>query len=740
MKTMHKVRVAVALPFVCLLAGGWLTARVSRGQQALPSDTTIRSSVEEVVLDLLVRDAKGKPVKNLEAGDVTVLEDGVPQKIRSFRLVAGHEARQELTASGTTAAAGPAKIIDAPLPAVNLICLVFQNLDPYNKKYATEAAQEFVKNQMQPNTWIAAFTLNSRLVPIHDFTTDRNLIFQLVNNLNTSQGIDFLNVADAVINASPNIATIETTVIGNPAAGGTVNATLNITGGEVNTRAINGAEVSTDIGANRQRGDKAAARRQFGGIEGRRAMDQIETMIGQLKTLPGRKSVLLMSPGLPTNGDADQFEAILKKANQANVTFYAVDINGLSENSNALASSTQLAHAAGVSASQAGSTSNAAANMEKMRQGDYQEDAVRTTDQRATLRALSEGTGGFLIADTNDLRKPYQKLLEDVATHYEVIYSSSGQKHDGHLRTIEVKTARPGVSIESRTGYYAMPPLHGSSELKPYEMTGLAALNVKTRPHAFVFRSSTFDFRPQAGSMQSALAIELPASGLTATPNPAARTHRLHVALLALVKDASGEVVDKFSQDSALDVPDDKLDELQQGTIPFTHAIDLPAGHYTVETAIVDMETKRASTGSLQFDTAEKKGVGLSSVMLVQRMENVPAPADGADPFVFAAGKAARRVIPELGDNLKAGAQPYVFFVVYPDKANSEKPKLQVEFLVDDKVIAKQLADLPAPDALGTIPMVVKTPTQPGKCQLRISALQGDASAVQSLRYSVAAN
>jgi hypothetical protein len=78
--------------------------------------------------------------------------------------------------------------------------------------------------------------------------------------------------------------------------------------------------------------------------------------------------------------------------------------------------------------------------------------------------------------------------------------------------------------------------------------------------------------------------------------------------------------------------------------------------------------------------------------------------------------------------------------VVYPDKANSQKPSLQVEFLVDGKVIAKQLADLPAPDASGAIPMVVKSPTQPGKCELRISALQGSATAVRSLNYSVAAN
>jgi len=58
--------------------------------------------------------------------------------------------------------------------------------------------------------------------------------------------------------------------------------------------------------------------------------------------------------------------------------------------------------------------------MEKMRQDDYVTDAVRTTDTQSSLRALSEGTGGFLIANTNDLRKSFQRLLDDVETHYEL--------------------------------------------------------------------------------------------------------------------------------------------------------------------------------------------------------------------------------------------------------------------------------------------------------------------------------
>ena len=58
-------------------------------------DVVIRSSVREVLLDVVVRDAHGRLVNNLKPGDVTVYEDGVRQDVRSFRLVAGSEVRAE---------------------------------------------------------------------------------------------------------------------------------------------------------------------------------------------------------------------------------------------------------------------------------------------------------------------------------------------------------------------------------------------------------------------------------------------------------------------------------------------------------------------------------------------------------------------------------------------------------------------------------------------------------------------
>ncbi len=203
------------------------------------------------------------------------------------------------------------------------------------------------------------------------------------------------------------------------------------------------------------------------------------------------------------------------------------------------------------------------------------------------------------------------------------------------------------------------------------------------------------------------------------------------MALLALVKDANGGVVDKISQDFPYEFTDDQLKQARTDSIRYTRPLSLPPGHYTVETAVLDRESNKTSTDASEFDVPGQKGLGMSSVVLVGSVQPLKSPADAANPFEFN----DRRIVPAIDTDLKPGAQPYIYFVVYPDKANAEKPKIQVEVLHDGESVAKQTADLPAPDASGAIPMLVGTPPLPGKDEVKITAMQGDESAEHSLKY-----
>ncbi len=215
----------------------------------------------------------------------------------------------------------------------------------------------------------------------------------------------------------------------------------------------------------------------------------------------------------------------------------------------------------------------------------------------------------------------------------------------------------------------------------------------------------------------------------------------MHVSLLALVKDSSGQVVDKFSQDSPYEIPEENLAKARGTTINFTHPLSLAAGHYTAEIAVLDREANKASTSKIEFDSPEQKGVGLSSILLVGHMEPVTGKVAPADPLEFQPDPAqGKRVVPELEQQTLALTSVLTssLWSILINRI-ADKPKIQAEFLINGQVMAKQVADLPAPDATGAIPMVINTAAKPGNCELRITAMQGASSSTQSLKYSIAA-
>ena len=56
-------------------------------QQQRQEEPAVRIRANEVSLDIVVRDKKGRPVRDLTETDFEVYEDGVRQQIGSFRFV-----------------------------------------------------------------------------------------------------------------------------------------------------------------------------------------------------------------------------------------------------------------------------------------------------------------------------------------------------------------------------------------------------------------------------------------------------------------------------------------------------------------------------------------------------------------------------------------------------------------------------------------------------------------------------
>ena len=135
----------------------------------------IRVTTTEIALDLVVRDKKGRLVKNVKPGDIEISEDGVRQQVLGFRMVSGRE-QQSRPGSQTKPQTTPSFV---PLRELNTVSIVFYNIDPVTRPHAVNIAKEFLKSNLPPESYIGIFNLNERLIPVHEFTKDRQELLAL---------------------------------------------------------------------------------------------------------------------------------------------------------------------------------------------------------------------------------------------------------------------------------------------------------------------------------------------------------------------------------------------------------------------------------------------------------------------------------------------------------------------------------------------------------------------------------
>ncbi|HVO98163.1 MAG TPA: VWA domain-containing protein [Bryobacteraceae bacterium] len=747
--------------------------------------TDFRSQTQEVLLELVVRDAHGKPVTKLDASQLSIFEDGVKQEIKAFRLVPGHEVRAAASAPGGTPspalAASPSAVSTHPLRTINVVCLILHDLNPETRGFAFDSARKFVNKELRPDTYIGVFSLDSRgLRPVFPFSNNRENLLKAIElaavnqlpslSLSSASVLNGLSIATLgyTLNPIPNAVTI---TIPAPPGGAPGSATIEgppPVGVPTNT---DGSSLQDPLGV---RGDMGLAVNA-----GLREIDALVRLVRQLSQLPFQKTVLLMSTGITRPTDQlDYWNSLIAQANKGGVTFYGMDVYGLngcqdrpqcaegttsaqggtqavlgtpgSTPSSASGALLQSAAMLGQGQSTVGlgprvpnpyapggsstsSPSTPAARMaESMHQTDYVRSAVLSANTQEALREISESTGGFVIANTNNTEVQLARVMEEVDTHYEVSYRPASPSIDGHFCKIEVKLSDAGLRVQTRNGYYAVPDT-GEGSLTPGDMAALEALDRQPLPFDFGFEAGAFRFRSGKGTAQYAIAFEIPVLSLTAAKSANVRRFRAH--LLALVKNEHGNIVERVSKDVHSGVDDKVFQGLQTDTMIYERAVNLAPGRYTVEAAVVDEEGHRVSTTMFKINNREETGPGLSDIALVARIYPLDRAPDPADPFEIP----GKRAQPFVNTALPAGARPYIYFVAYPEP-NLPEPSMVVQLLREGRVIETQTPALGQPDASGAVPMAIQPAAAAGDFEVKVIVRQDGQYAERSLKYSIAAN
>jgi VWFA-related protein len=721
-----------SLPFS--LSGLLLLCASGMGQQAQPQSnstnqsalTTVHATGQEVVLDMVFRDKKGRTIRDIRPEEIHISEDGVEQKLTSFRLVQGNQA-----APG--ASEQPLQL--DPMREIRLVTLVFEGLDQEGKRFFRQAVKDILDMSPEQNLYFSILTIDQRLHVVQPFTADHNAILKSIDR---SAMWSFIQYQHNSVEVKSELKQIidqgEPQLSGGGPSQSAVSGVVNYRMARMQYEMLQAAE---------------AADRQY---NARTTIDALMALVRAQSQLPGRKVVLYFNPSLfIPEVVKEEYANLISIANRANIAFYTVDPKGLL----ALTSSANARSRDEITFSHGSSGTDdlrAATGEIRSQQMSGGVGNVSTTQAKAMetaegalranpllwLRDLASQTGGATIAETNDYRAPLRVALEEIRTYYEAAFSPRVSTADGKFRKISVRLDRPDVIVHTRSGYFALPQLKVGQQLAAYEMPLLNALSSSQMPADLTFNAAAERFNDHGAKIQYMITLEAPLQQLTFTPQPDQKSATVDAALLAVVKNPAGEVVEKLSKDFAVQVALDKVDAYKAGNLVQSFPTELSPGTYSLEAIIMDRNDNKMSVKKSTLTVPEPSNkLSISDVVVVRRTDPLKD-NEILNPFYFPGGK----ITPTLADVLKGGPGNFLpfYFSVYPDRSIKDGVKLTMAFYREGQYLGAAETPLPEIQQDGRIPYIASLPADkftPGAYQIRIGVIQGTAKVEENVTFQV---
>jgi len=453
-----------------------------------PGVTTFRARAEEVIVDVVVTDSKGHPVKGLSKQDFQLEEDGKRQNVMSLREF-GDEAPPKTVPS----APPPANVFDnnktiAPDQSVGVILLDFLNTEPSDQEYAKEQFIKFLRKK-PPGMQFALCTLTDRLQLVQGFTADENL---LLANLHSKRARNQF---------SPQLRGIQF-------------------GQEIQS-AKERAEIDASAESFVQMLVKAQATQRALELDRRVALtaDAFSQLARYLSSIPGRKSLVWLSGSFPggflgstsINVDtanqsvelrtySDQIRKTTNLLADAHIAVYPVNTHALSagaipgaeDNTSPLQNDLPGSHApvpAGVQVQTDAGTNKASAIVapSPLQQELAQRNDTRVAEEAAMDRVADE-TGGKALQSTNGLSQAIETAIELGSHYYMLSYSPANRNYNGAFRKIRVSLTRKGYHLAHRRGYYAIDPESAAGDVDlNHTMSSAAMERGAPQSHQLVF-------------------------------------------------------------------------------------------------------------------------------------------------------------------------------------------------------------------------------------------------------------
>ncbi|MEI6243909.1 MAG: VWA domain-containing protein [Acidobacteriota bacterium] len=380
---------------------------------------TFRSTTALVEVDVTVLDKQGRFVPGMLAEDLELFEDGKPQKIQQFYMVAHDPTKGVINLAASRS--------EAEERARRFFVFMFDesHLSTESLMRAKAGAEDFIRHQMLPGDMAGVFA-NGQMNKSR-MTDDKIELLAAIRS--ASPAIDNRQALLAPFREFPGIPS--------------ENDALRITEGARELLDRLGAKACTDdpFQCQLQGGvqqvenlmqQKARLYVRSARVMTDTALQNIQYVSANLTRLLGRKTLVLMTEGFFTQETRPQIQTLAAQAARGGTTIYTIDgrglVNTMSRNPDA------------TMASMARST------------------AFDDGDEGPSI--LTAGTGGIMVHGIDDIGRAIGMVANDTSSYYVIGYQPENGVMDGKFRSIQVKSRAQGVNIRARKGYAAidLPP------------------------------------------------------------------------------------------------------------------------------------------------------------------------------------------------------------------------------------------------------------------------------------------
>lgn len=542
-------------------------------------EPTIRVTTGNVLLDVVVTDRKGNPIRDLKPEDFRVTQSGSKRPVVSAALVELPKRTGTAVAARPGAPAAPVLARSGGPAARRTIAIVVDDLglSLQSMQGVRDGIRKFLDRQMEPGDRVAIVRTAGGIGALQQFTSDPALLRVAASRLRF-----------------------------NPASRMHTEDIIEENSGRMSAQTRTGIQRAADQG-------------RESAIVG--AIGTLNLVVDSMGGEPGRKSVVLYTDSLPMLVKSDRpgagggppkgggetlydyetnprvRDAVRKLTDLAArraVAIHTVDAKGL------LSPGIDMTRTGG---NGRGSAEAAAAEMNTR--------SLRLMNDLDGLKFIARQTGGTFTTNNNDMGDALQRSIASDSTYYALAYVPDEAIFRGAGDTfhqLKVTVNRPGAEVRFQSGFYGR--AETGERLAPGALTGL---NMTLTPGYFQ--------TPQGAVIDAQLLVD--AADLTFAAEADGMQKTVMETKLVTLNE-QGTVESQVGQDYTLRVKPAQLEELRRFGLVYRvrHPVKRP-GAFLMRAVVVDKESRRAGTATqfVEVPDIRKKELVLSNLTVGQGEE-----------------------------------------------------------------------------------------------------------------------